>query len=156
LIGRISSTQATAGTWATAVSEISLANSQMIEEFVIAALYTVSGAVASDTTQPIDYSVLGYDTLNCVTTGSSWKFTSPISDYYDITGMGSTDNAIAANLTVYKNGSASAVLCGQNNIINTNGSATLYLAKTDYVDLRHSASRNTGSIDKIYIRRSGR
>lgn len=93
LVGRLLNTQATAGTWATAPSEISvlpfLTN-------VVSAKYTTNAAQAVVGGNIVDFEDRVYDTHNAVTTGASWKFTSPKTAKYHISCHLRTDNVAAS------------------------------------------------------------
>lgn len=108
------------------------------------AKYTVASAVASSTTQPIDFATKVVDSHGAVTTGSSWKFTAPYSDFYQISSTAQTDTNDSL-LQLYKNGSADSVVSSINNISTNNGSTGVYLQLGEYIDLRFTVSQNTGS-----------
>ena len=82
LVGRILNSQATAGTWATAPSEISLMPFTI--EKVFASYNTATGSVVTGSSTRIDYGTKIIDNLNSVVTGASWLFTAPRAAIYQI------------------------------------------------------------------------
>jgi hypothetical protein len=99
-----------------------------------------------------------FDTLNSVTTGASWKFTSPKSGYYRasataqyVSRVYAVSNAVLIQLfkngSFYSQGSVYDVATTTSSIVATNHTDTIYLAKGDYIDFRAynegSGSTNT-------------
>ena len=121
----------------------------------VAARYTTTTA-GSYATSPavtiIDYDTKVYDTHNAVTTGAAWKFTSPMTRYYNIAARaliattGDWAETESAHLIVYVDGVSYAVLDtdthiydnGSNVLAVVNGSTDIYLAVGSYVDVRLS------------------
>lgn len=89
----------------------------------------------------IDYATMVYDTHNAVTTGATWKFTTPIgcSGYYLISAA--LHPTVAAFISIFKNGTQVirlAQTASAGGVIN--GSFTLYLNENDYIDIRSSTA----------------
>lgn len=99
LIGRLKSNQAAAGTWVTAISEISLAPFE--EEETVLATYTVTASNALSTgvegTIPLTTKVV--DTHGCV---SSNTFTVKFPGYYRVSIIGGTDVSVDTGLVELK------------------------------------------------------
>ena len=125
-------------------------------ETVVARYSTSAGQSIPDSTVTIvDFGTKSFDTLGSVTTGSSWKFTAPISGYYSINsrvllssgaGWASTERVL---FHLYKNGSAYSILDynpqhATNTSINMNASGQdiVQLNSGDYVDIR--VEQNSG------------
>jgi len=147
LIGRLASTQATAGTWATAISEISL---QPFEQKLIYARYTSNAGQSIPTgVQIINFEDVVTDTHKCVAIGASWAFTAPKTGLYDVKASvrmngGTFNSGEYIELTIYKNGSAFAnidkFVAGASDIANNGqllaGSDDVPLAEGDTLDVR--------------------
>lgn len=117
---------------------------------------SVAGSYASGATTILDYGTKDYDDLNSVTTGASWKYTSPRSAKYRITARAlmTTTTAWATNesfeLHLYINGSVAAFLgrsTGDDTSVNagflvSQGVTTVELNKGDTVDIR--LTQNSG------------
>lgn len=111
LVGRILSTQATAGTWASSPTEIAVGK---FHNQVIHANYTTNTAqsMGSGTPTPVDFEDKVADTHNAVTVGGGWVFTAPESRVYHISAaVGLTGSAAWAvgettTLMLYVNGSS--------------------------------------------------
>jgi len=99
---------------------------------VMALYYSNAGqTVANNTTVTIDYNTKAIDTHSAVTTGSSWKFTAPVTGYYYIhaaivysptTAWGVGD---VGDLKLYKNGTFILTL-DRKDFVNSS-SANVYL-----------------------------
>jgi C1q domain len=111
----------------------------------INARYSISGSVASSTAQPIDYSVKEFDTHNAVTTGSSWKFTAPISGKYKIIVNGASATS-STNVAVYKGGVLNSYLEDQIYTSFSSGSTIISMLASEYIDIRYQTSLNTGAV----------
>lgn len=111
LLGRLKSTQATAGLWATAISEISLVPLAPLEPIVAkyrATGSTANGSFADNTLEVIDFDSRVIDTHAAVTTGVSWLFTAPRHDLFEIKASlawTSVTNLDESRLAIQKNGS---------------------------------------------------
>lgn len=123
---------------------------------VVAASYTVSGAVSVSPTQPIDYATKIFDTHSAVTTGSSWKFTAPVNGYYRISIAGAVATAIT-DMIVYKNSTQNILLNDFNTTTFTSGSGTVQLNSGDYIDIRSTGgaqnTNGTSNFNNIHIER---
>jgi hypothetical protein len=146
LIGRIRSTQATAGTWASAPSEIAIP--PFSEKRIYAAYNSASSqTVASGTPTIFNYGTKVQDTHNAVTTGASWKFTAPKTGLYLVNQFNIVDSeTFAAGKTfssrLYKNGSQVAFI-GRHLVaetvtenFHTYGTVFVDLVAGDYIDVR--------------------
>lgn len=86
LLGRIKVTETTAGTWATAPSEISLAPAIFPVQTISAYYNTAGGQGVTTGGGPIVINMTTkiVDDLGCVTTGASWQFTAPVAGLYSV------------------------------------------------------------------------
>jgi hypothetical protein len=142
LIGRIKITEATAGTWATSPTELSIypVNSKT----PIAASYWVSGSPTVSATVQINYDSKEFDSHGAVTTGvGSWKFTPPENGLYLVA---ITAYCTAGNIfySIYKNGTKYKNLTYTVGSTPSSGSALVKLLTTDYIDVRPDASAALG------------
>lgn len=115
---------------------------------VVAARYTTAAAFSITTTPTIiNYSTKVNDTHGAVTTGSSWKYTAPVSGYYRATAQYSN---FSASLKIYVLGLyKNDALYSENSATRqaTNGaperpllSDIVYLNAGDYIDFRASTN----------------
>lgn len=111
----------------------------------VACNYQLSGAVASGSAQPIDFSVRNFDTHLAVTTGSSWKFTAPMSGIYQIsTTLASASSG--CDCFVYKNGSSTnIIITGISNAAFNSGTILVSLNAGEYLDVRFNVNQNTNA-----------
>ncbi len=149
LIARFTSTQATAGTWASGMSETIMATD--IAPMQLTASYTDSGGDTINTATIIDFDSKNHDNAGLVTIGASWKFTAPVAGYYQIQAFASFASAswtAGQNiyLILYVNGGAVANLADalvplttSNTAYSLHGSVVYKLAATDYFDIRATA-----------------
>lgn len=156
LIGTLQNTQTTAGTWASAGSNLRLVNSTADAiEPIIAKLGGSTTSVTSSVTLVEFYSAQ-YDTSGSLTTGASSRFTAPVTSYYSISafiqfsGVAIGSGGIQT-LSLYKNGSSFDILDRQNWSSSTlqlslSGSTLVLLIAGEYIDLR-STNNTTTSID---------
>jgi hypothetical protein len=101
----------------------------------VGAKYNTSVAATVSSADPFQWSTKDYDTHNAVTTGSSWKFTAPISGYYSIKAVCANSSGAEA-ITLYKNGSLVNYI-GTMPVSNaTLGCAEIKLEQGDYIDVR--------------------
>lgn len=115
-------------------------------EKIYAIYKTGSGPALGVGTTIIDYSSSEADSHGLVTTGASWKFTSPRADLYLISGAARISTALR-RLDLYKNGSFVRALCEPSGIDETVGFNTaIQLNAGDYIDIR----ANTGSSASLY------
>jgi hypothetical protein len=76
VIGRIKVNQATAGTWASAPTEVRLMPFE--RQNVVARYSTAAGqSISTGAETVVDFGTKTFDPVNSVTTGASWKFTNP-------------------------------------------------------------------------------
>lgn len=112
--------------------------------------YRQSSAYAVGSLQPYDYDELIEDSLGCVTTGSSWKFTAPVSGLYLVTATIPTGTSTYSAL--YKNGALAQQfgVFGSNTAMNACPvSAVIRLAQGDYIDMRSTYTGSTSSPDRF-------
>lgn len=114
------------------------------------ARYTGTISANSSSSNPIQWSTKDYDTHNAVTTGSSWKFTAPISGYYVVLCSFATVSAQTPSL--YKQG----VHHSYGMTINTGGWIgnqifKLYLKSGEYIDVRYGTSETVPADSKYFI-----
>jgi len=138
LIGKIISTQATAGTWSTSPSVVSVVPFMAVRDnFIVSYQDTGAPYVAGARVQ---FNSLLYDNTNgAVTTGSSWKFQPTRAAYYlvscEVVGLsGSQEFAIVKNGTQFK--TLASYNASSANVVRGNGAAIVYL---------------NGTTDSIYI-----
>ena len=155
LIGRLLSTQATAGTWATAMSEVAL---PPFEKQKISASYASTAGNSLTTAggnQIVDFATKEIDTHNAVTTGAAWKFTAPAAGIYEIRttltfSSASLSAGTSAGCYVFKNGSVHKFV-GSWDIDATRSQAKylhsaaclVQLAAGDYIDIRQNVPVDT-------------
>lgn len=119
---------------------------------VVAARYTRPASVGFTSGSPFDFSTKDYDTHGAVTTGASWKFTAPVSGFFQIDATWCTNGTSA--LILYKNGSNTQYLVGGITNLVASGSSTLSLNAGDYIDVRtDSSSGTTQVVTAITIKR---
>lgn len=83
LIGRMKSTQTTAGTWTAVPTEISVA--PFYVDNVVARYTTAAGQSFTNASAAIvDFGTRDFDPYFCVTTGGSWNFRAPTAGKYNI------------------------------------------------------------------------
>ena len=118
--------------------------------------YTTSAgqSIPSSTVAIIDYDTKDWSSHGSVTTGSTWKFTAPISGIFDVAAIcryasASMTNASNYVLYVYKNGSVYEVLSelkisvSQTFTVFLSGSTLIKMLAGDYIDIRTSHDEST-------------
>lgn len=152
LIGRMLSTQVTAGTWALVPSELSLYPIQNDKSALVAMHYgsTSGAAIGISGNPPVVYATKIYDTHNMFDGTST--FTTPFDGFYRITASFFTGSA--AGIKIYKNGSfhisgVKAASTSANSFV----AATLQLAATDTITIRPDVDSYTmnGAITNSYL-----
>lgn len=101
---------------------------------VVAARYRISSN--KTTTAQLDYDTKVYDTHSSVTTGSSWKFTAPVSGYYRVSVTSVTTVGVGDNLGLFKNGTVDVTLTDLSSNATRGGSQTVFLNAGDFIDVR--------------------
>lgn len=118
----------------------------------ITARYVTAAApsIANGSAVIVQYDTVDYDPYSLVTTGAAWKFTAPLAGYYHIHAAAtfalSTTWALGevADIRIFKNGTQVSIL-DRDDEMNSAATAqqktvaggdTIYLAATDYVDIR--------------------
>lgn len=163
VIGRLRSTQTTAGTWAAVPTEVTVSPSQLALVETISAGYYMSANAGASTTQTANFDTKLYDTHNAVSAAAAgtgtWSFTAPIAGIYKFSGPAFLTTAVTPNVVMYKNGTAFQTAGS----LPTQGSysCSIKLVAGDTVDLRLSSSLtlNGGapgtSNSSIFIERAG-
>lgn len=105
---------------------------------VVAARYYASSGSSTTANNPSNFDTKEFDTHNAVTTGASWKFTAPVSGYYEVTSEQYWGGP--ANLSLYKNGSIHSHMATPTAATVGGGSNLVYLNAGDYVDVRPDAT----------------
>lgn len=163
VVGVLTSTQTTAGTW-TAVPTTNHASNygQIAETFSIAARYQHSAgqSINSSSSTIVNFADKIIDTHSAVTTGASWKFTAPASGIYFVSGLivfGSasfgTNTQIRCDL--FKNGSIHQRLgffrteaASGADLPSAQGSSIIQLNAGDYIHLE--AYQDNGSAKSLH------
>lgn len=122
---------------------------------LVTAKYFIAGSVTSDASNPINFATKSFDSHGAVTTGSSWKFTAPVSGVYEVSvviGLG----ASSTGMMVHKNGTAHTRLCDVDTTFRS-ASVLMNLIPGDYIDLRFEASKSTlaTTTQSVNIKRVG-
>lgn len=141
LIGLLLSNQATAGTWASNMANVSVVPFEIPK---IIAKYRAANGVSIDATQPLDAATKVFDTHGCVTTGASWKFTANKAGVYKLNAVVYVGGAVTT--FVYLNGVQYDYL-GATNSGNVfySGNAMIAMAEDDYIDVRSDTPVATSS-----------
>lgn len=152
LIGRLKSTQTTAGTWNSLPTEISLVPLSNRDQ-TVHARYSTNVAQTVQTATLVDFEDKANDTRNAVTTGASWKFTAPEAGVYAVSAslrVGSTTITTGQTIQafLYKNGSQllNGIPVYGNGTSQSYGayiSGHVILAAGDYVDIRVTLPTST-------------
>lgn len=126
-------------------------------ETVTASYTTAAGqSISNSTTDIINFDTKDFDTRGAVTTGASWKFTAPISGFYNVSSVilfasSAATQGNAIDLQVFKNGSVykrmsyKTIESTFTNFIGTQGQALVTLNAGDYIDIRVSYNRTGGN-----------
>lgn len=166
LIGRIRITEATAGTWATSPTEISVLpfeTGRIVASYQSAAGQNITNAGPTI----IDFGTKTVDTRNNVVTGASWRFTATEKRTYEVSSFilysGATVNANSIlTLELWKNGSIYRYLGYYRQQVTVTsepaigGTTLVELDIGDYVDIRtaQNAASNYGLAplaDTVYV-----
>ena len=127
-------------------------------ENVRASYYDSSVTKTPGTDTQYNFDTKVYDTHGAVTTGSSWKFTAPVSGNYQISAHAYWNSGGGGGaLQLFKNGSVLRYLSNiYGNTAGTNifavGSTTVYLFAGDYIDVRPSSGATfTGGAVQTHV-----
>ena len=155
LIGSFTSTQATAGTWATNASEVFTGNQQAIAGETIKARYDTNAGqtIGTGSWEIVDFEDNDYDPHASVTTGATWKFTAPSSGAYRVkTFIRFADTSLTAGqifqLAIYKENAGYATVyfheieTSVTKIMTMGGAADVELNEGEFIDVR--AWQNSG------------
>ena len=114
---------------------------------VIAARASASGVRNPTSAKALNYDTITFDPQNAITVMSGdtagWKYTAPVSGYYDVSIVNIVSSAIAASMILYRNGSAYGILCTINSVNINSGSTSLFLTAGDYIDVRSDSTPAT-------------
>lgn len=110
---------------------------------IVAKYFGVVSATAS-TSAPIQWNTKEYDTHNCVTTGSGWRFTSPLSAWYEYTAAFRQTSGNTYAYT-YKNGVVYERLRFLANDVTSPVTGKIYLKAGEYFDIRTADSVTTAT-----------
>lgn len=170
LIGRIKISEATAGTWASAPTEVSVV--PFDTNIVVNARYSTAAAqsISGSTTTIVDFGTKDFDfnstsASDSVTTGASWKFTASVPGKYNVSAAivwGSTTWTATAyrRMMIYKNGSLHTVIYKDNAegspasaLHGMNGGGLVNMVAGDYVDIRIDQNHGTVALynDAAYV-----
>jgi len=128
---------------------------------VVAAIYNLVSGGNTAIGVPVNFDTKIADTHGAVTTGAGvWKFTAPVSGFYQINVTGILASSGSGNLQVYKNGTANIQISNVGTAIYGDGSTVVELKAGEYIDLRpdgngafnpavSATQRNTVSIFRI-------
>lgn len=109
---------------------------------VVSAIYSGISTGSYSTTSPVNFSDVVVDTHKAVTTGASWRFTSPVSGIYSISVATNYATVSGNSLVLYKNGSAQyAIFSWSAASSNFSGSLTIPLNAGEYIDLRPDGTK---------------
>lgn len=113
---------------------------------IVVARYHASSNQTTSSAAPMNYLTMDYDSHGAVTVGASWKFTAPVSGYYEATVHGYWNTGTTTRTWIYKNGVQSYQLGDMDNNKNweSAGSATVQLNAGEYIDIRPDASFGSG------------
>ena len=145
LIGKITSTQTTAGTWATTPSNVATGSyGALTYNIPIAAKYMNSAPTTFTSAFAFDAPTKAYDTHNCVTGAgaSAWRFNAPVDGIYLITGSTYVNTpASFYSMIIYKNGSPDTFAGAMyvTNLAPSNIAVPMQLVAGDYIDWRTDA-----------------
>jgi hypothetical protein len=146
LIGRLKVSEATAGTWNTAPSEVA------VMPFTLGKVYAnyssaAGQSISNNTISIVDFDSKEQDNFNAVTTGASWKFTAPRAGNYhadaSIYWPQAAYNPTTWGVYLYKNGSLYRELQeiskgngADSMFFQPHGGTDVYLSAGDYIDFR--------------------
>jgi hypothetical protein len=142
---------------------------------IVARYQTDAGqSIPNNTLTIVNFEDLVIDTWSAVTVGASWAFTAPVGGYYQVSvyiEFAATTNWVVgerAEMVLYKNGGAGAILDAQENHgatshrVTLQGDDTIELAAGDTLDVRVTqvsgaalALRALGDTNHVAIHRIG-
>lgn len=138
LIGRLRSTQTTAGTWAVVPTEISL-NTESIRKSHVVAFEANTSTTVATTSAPFVFTNVVKDSMGCYDS-STGIFTAPESKYYFVAGTVYTGSASQA-LAIGKNGTyALQGICNDPNNSPGMVSHLFFLSAGDTIDIRPTST----------------
>ena len=119
---------------------------------IVAYYYQSAGSGnATSTSAPINYNTKVEDTHNAVTTGASWKFTSPKSMCYTVDATAKPNTTGEFSIAVYKNGVFYSMVYNYTSTANYVYSNTVPVAiclkANEYIDIRGMNSFTTSPVN---------
>lgn len=108
----------------------------------IVARYRLTSNIGSDSTLPINFDTMVYDTHSAVTTSpTAWKFTAPRNDYYQVVVNAQVSSPSSVSFELHLNNTNIGWgLTTLNSSYYETSVATIYLTTGDYIDVRCMAS----------------
>lgn len=104
---------------------------------------------------PIDFDTKTYDSHNAVTTGSSWKYTAPVSGVYSVKVVTQVTSGSSAAIILRKNGSNDTFISSPSTTAVISGCTDIKLNAGDYIDIVSDGSFTFGTNGSISIARIG-
>jgi hypothetical protein len=128
---------------------------------VVAARYAASANRTPTASKAVNFDLRTIDTHSAVTTVSGdvagWRFTAPVSGIYKVACTSFQSVAVAASLTLFKNGAFYSYMQTVNNVNINSASTLIELVAGDYIDIRSDGTptlsfitqANTVSIERL-------
>lgn len=136
-------------------SSVSMSNDT--DTRVVAAAYYMSTNTTPGSGNQINFDTKLYDTHGSVTTGTNaWKFTAPVTGYYNVHSFTNLNNATSSNISLYLNGTIKFGLYNQGTAGVGNANVTVFMNAGDFVDVRPDAGSQfvgTQTSSHIHIER---
>jgi hypothetical protein len=156
-VGRIRISEAAAGTWASAPTEVT---AFPFKTGTMGARAKISTNQTPGAGNQINFATVVDDPFSMITTGASWKATIQNPGWYRISCVTLTTAAAAGTLYIYKNGSVEVAISTTNTGNEVTGSAELRLVTGDTIDIRPDSgatfdSSSTGRFCQVFINRIG-
>jgi hypothetical protein len=112
---------------------------------IVAAKYQIANGITSSTVLPINAATQIFDTHAAVTTGSGWRFTAPVSGFYEVM-LGVYMGGSSVNMYVYKNGTRHSYVATSIGAAGDSGATTVQLNAGDYIDIRSSSAATVDAV----------
>lgn len=125
---------------------------------VIVAQYSIPAATAFTAATQMNFSTKVEDTHNAVAVGASWKFTAPISSWYEANLENFAVTSGTKYIELYKNGSQLSprrIFMSANSAEYNGGTTKVYLEAGEYIDIRSHADGTTDQAVTVTINRIG-
>jgi hypothetical protein len=118
---------------------------------VVAATYAASTTRAPGSNTQFNFDTLIVDTHLAVTTGSSWKFTAPVSGIYQVSIAILPNSSTTGDYYIFKNGSSYKALISPQNGLFGSASAILALIAGDFIDIRSDTASSIAGGGVPYV-----